>query len=84
MRDAQGFDPDETYTQPDNPFWDCTDAAHPAWWRGNDSGCDMTIKMVNGWLNIPLEELKKEIEKSYMHPDFTKVREMIYELRSRQ
>ena len=22
----------------DNEQWDCTDLAHPAWWRGNDHG----------------------------------------------
>jgi hypothetical protein len=23
---------------PDDPFWDATDGAHPAWWRGQDYG----------------------------------------------
>lgn len=23
---------------PDDPHWDGTDGAHPAWWRGNDAG----------------------------------------------
>jgi len=23
---------------PEDPFWDGTDAAHPAWWRGSDAG----------------------------------------------
>lgn len=32
--DAQGFDLDLNYTKEDNPFWDGTPAAHPAWDRG--------------------------------------------------
>lgn len=24
---------------PDCKFWDATDYAHPAWWRGSDYGC---------------------------------------------
>lgn len=35
-KDEQGFDPDENYTKEDNPFWDATDAAHPAWWRAEE------------------------------------------------
>ena len=38
MKDEYGFDPDETYTQEDNLFWDGTNFAHPAWWRGQDDG----------------------------------------------
>lgn len=28
----------------DNPEWDATDAAHPAWWRGNDAGVAVTVQ----------------------------------------
>ena len=30
----------------DNPFWDGTDFAHPAWWRGESRGCQSTIEVV--------------------------------------
>lgn len=40
--DKYGFDPDKTTTTPDNEFWDATDAAHPAWWRGCDHGSTST------------------------------------------
>ena len=28
----------------DDPEWDGTDYAHPAWWRGNDAGCNATVR----------------------------------------
>lgn len=31
------------YTAPDSEFWDGTDAAHPAWWRGNDAAVDGVV-----------------------------------------
>lgn len=31
----------------DDPLWDGTDAAHPAWWRGNDAGVLATVRIVN-------------------------------------
>lgn len=35
----------------DNPDFDATDAAHPAWWRGNDAGveaaCDQVLAMLS-------------------------------------
>lgn len=59
VADEYGFDPDETKTIPDNPFWDCTDAAHPAWWRGCDYGVEAMVRRVNEWLDAPLEDLSK-------------------------
>jgi hypothetical protein len=52
-----GFDPDLNYTAEDNPFWDCTDGAHPAWWRGEEYGAAGMIRLVNRWLDAPLEQL---------------------------
>lgn len=31
----------------DQPQWDSTDAAHPAWWRGNDRGVEATVEALN-------------------------------------
>lgn len=30
----------------DDPSWDGTDAAHPAWWRGNDAGVDGAVMVI--------------------------------------
>jgi hypothetical protein len=32
---------------PDDPGWDATDAAHPAWWRGNEAGSYGAVAAVN-------------------------------------
>jgi hypothetical protein len=42
--DQQGLDKDQDYVAVDNPFWDCTDAAHPAWWRGEQYASKHIIK----------------------------------------
>lgn len=31
----------------DDPEFDATDAAHPAWWRGNDYGVLQTVSVIN-------------------------------------
>ncbi len=35
----------------DDPEWDGTDAAHPAWWRGNDAGYRSITRMIEGILD---------------------------------
>ena len=45
--DQYGFDPNLTQIQPDNPFWDGTDAAHPAWWRGEKRGIEAVVDRIN-------------------------------------
>lgn len=35
------------YMLSDDPTFDATDGAHPAWWRGNDSGVAATVDIVN-------------------------------------
>lgn len=35
----------------DNPEWDATDAAHPAWWRGHDHTAKVFCQLVNEILN---------------------------------
>ncbi len=37
----------------DNPELDCTDFAHPAWWRGNDAGVASLVQIINGILDEP-------------------------------
>lgn len=55
MKNEYGYDPDESYTVEDNPFWDGTDAAHPAWWRGSDYGYFMAMKLFKKKLDDILE-----------------------------
>lgn len=35
----------------DDPQWDGTDAAHPAWWRGNDRGVEAVVEIISGVLD---------------------------------
>lgn len=35
----------------DNPEWDATDAAHPAWWRGQDHGAASVVREANRLLD---------------------------------
>ena len=63
-RDEYGYDPDETYVAEDNPFYDATDGAHPAWWRGQKytiEVMDMTFRTFRS-----LDEL---VEKTSVYPD---------------
>ncbi len=52
-KDEYGFDRSEDYVTTDNPFWDTTDAAHPAWWRGNDYATEQICVQLETLLNIP-------------------------------
>lgn len=56
----------------DDPQWDGTDAAHPAWWRGNDRGCRFVTQRLTdaldgkddgaGWIGYPpLEALRRRL-----------------------
>ena len=68
----------ETTLIPDNEEWDCTDFAHPAWWRGNDHGFASCVQRVNqildgkdtdtkGVSNMPqLDKLRKRLIKIVM------------------
>ena len=38
------------YGEYDNPEWDATDAAHPAWWRGEDHAATNLLKKCLAWL----------------------------------
>jgi hypothetical protein len=57
---------------PDDPDWDATDWAHPAWWRGEEHGIGMTVLLVTemldgeddgAWVygNAALEQLRRRI-----------------------
>jgi hypothetical protein len=39
------------YDALDNPEHDGTDLAHPAWWRGCDSGADSTVVIIHKMLD---------------------------------
>ena len=64
MRDEQGFDPDENYTVEDNPFWDGTEGAHPAWWRGQQH----TVEMMDKYYHT-LKSLDKLVNETSIYPD---------------
>ena len=47
VEDNYGYDEKLTTRLEDNPWFDGTDYAHPAWWRGTDHGVKQTVKIVN-------------------------------------
>ena len=49
--DRYGFDPDKNYLHADNPFWDGTDAAHPAYWRGEKRGVEGACERIRDILD---------------------------------
>ena len=57
LENEQGLDSDLDHTAKDNPFWDCTDGAHPAWWRGQEYGGKAVVRIVNKWLDQTLDEM---------------------------
>lgn len=66
-KDKYGFDSDETYTQEDNPFWDATDAAHRAWWRGQEYTERQMTKQLNAILfgkeKMTFQQIKNHLRK---------------------
>lgn len=55
-------------TPPDDPEADGTDAAHPAWWRGNDAGCKGAMSLLarlradNDALRARVAELERVVK----------------------
>jgi len=55
----------------DDPQWDATDAAHPAWWRGEDYGACQAAKLIadvlsgkndcTGRMNEPVETMRDSV-----------------------
>lgn len=55
----------------DNPEWDCTDCAHPAWWRGHEHTAKSMCQIINeildgeddgrGVANEPWESTRRRI-----------------------
>lgn len=60
----------------DNPEWDCTDFAHPAWWRGHDYTMDIVIKKITEILDG-----EDEVEGDYSNAnDWHKLRSRVRDL----
>jgi hypothetical protein len=71
--DKQGGCPYHPYC-PDDPLFDTTDGAHPAWWRGHDYTADRIVAMLSyaigqsqdaslrEILDIVREKFKKSVE----------------------
>jgi len=80
VADEQGFDRDLDRTVVDNPFWDCTDGAHPAWWRGETYGVQGMIRLVNEWLDKPLDD---DLMAGSHQANLQALKERILELRTK-
>lgn len=69
-KDEYGYDPNETTYLADNPFWDSTDSAHPAWWRGEEYASKMiSIQISKIVLNEEIEdyrELRKKLKDKFI------------------
>jgi hypothetical protein len=76
----QGHDSELDYIAVDNPFWDCTPGAHPAWWRGEEYGAKSMIRLVNKWLDAPL----KDLDKGTGYPEVQALKERIRDLRTKR
>ncbi len=74
--DEQGFDRDLDYTAVDNPFWDCTDAAHPAWWRGHEYTHNVLVTLIDRWLDCPLEEFEYGLNQPKLQALKMKIRDL--------
>jgi len=61
----------------DDPQWDATDAAHPAWWRGEDFGAYMAAKLIADILS------GKETGKGAMNDPVATMRDSILVLKKR-
>ena len=79
VENEQGYDPDLSYTAEDNEFWDCTDGAHPAWWRGEKYGVESMIRKVDQWLDGTLDEMMI----GFSHPKVEALKERIHDLRTK-
>lgn len=75
----QGLDSEQDYTAVDNPFWDCTEGAHPAWWRGEEYGVRGMVKMVNKWL----DESPEEMMRGASHNEIQALKQRICDLRAK-
>lgn len=67
--DANGYDPGLSYTIEDNPMWDGTDAAHPAWWRGEKSTVQGVARQLAKILGMPetstYQEVREKLRADY-------------------
>lgn len=51
-------------TLPDDPHFDATDGAHPAWWRGHDYGFDAAARCLERTLREPVRDVREASEQS--------------------
>lgn len=65
---------EQCYCYPDNEFFDGTDGAHPAWWRGDTHGAEAIIKIVKGWLD------GNKLDGYYGSPELNKLKERVMKL----
>lgn len=69
--DELGFDDSLTYTAPDNPFWDGTDGAHPAFWRGQEAA-------IKGLIRGLLKDIEaQEVVGTVSNPEIQFLRELL-------
>lgn len=59
----------------DNPEWDATDAAHPAWWRGEEYGACQAARLITDVLS------GKDVGKGAMHPIPGEMRDSVLALK---
>jgi hypothetical protein len=65
----------------DYPDADCTDAAHPAWWRGHEAG---TLSMIS-WINEKLDHPgRDESHGFFSHPIMRPFLDRLVKLRDNQ
>jgi hypothetical protein len=74
-RDEHGFDPDETTYDADNPFWDGTDFAHPAYHRGVDRGIEAVLEVM-----VKALEGKDDGRGVMHHPDLEAMRRLMMKI----
>jgi hypothetical protein len=75
---SDGTESKPEYDGLDNPEWDGTDLAHPAWWRGCDSGADSTIFVIHQILDDI--ESGKEIVGTFGSQKLNMLRDRLYRM----
>lgn len=78
--DEYGYDPDKDCIIKDNEFFDGTDAAHPAWWRGEEHCYKVMVDLISKWFECPMEDFESGVHQ----PDLQSIRMKIKELRMTQ
>jgi len=67
----------------DTPELDATDAAHPAWWRGNDYGVLQTVSIVNKIMDaLESEDSNAEVPRNFGSEELNKLQARLKRLYS--